>query len=186
MKTRSLRKFFCNSANMAKRVVKPLNEIRVMYITRPDTRLCTEVVCGWAGAVMKHANSSIWAGAVMQKTPKNAKNVKKANSDWPTKRLTDPHSRLKSRDHATKNFVTACSWRSTSQASNNGSEWAQCINPCLKTGSRIRFSSMCSALRSSISFIALYSMIHLVCNISWGHNCKSNRDNLNLKKVPER
>ena len=25
-----------------------------------------EVVCGWAGAVIKMANSSIWAGAVMQ------------------------------------------------------------------------------------------------------------------------
>ena len=25
----------------------------------------TEVACGWAGAVMKPANSSIWAGAVL-------------------------------------------------------------------------------------------------------------------------
>ena len=41
----------------------------------------TEVACGWAGAVMNHADSSIWAGAVMQKTPENAENVKKANSD---------------------------------------------------------------------------------------------------------
>ena len=79
---------------MAKRVVKPLNEIRVMYITRPDTRLCTEVVCGWAGAVMKHANSSIWAGAVMKKTPQNAKHVKKANGDHLTDLPTDRHSGL--------------------------------------------------------------------------------------------
>ena len=28
----------------------------------------TEVARGWAGAVRKHANSSIWAGAVLQKT----------------------------------------------------------------------------------------------------------------------
>ena len=40
-----------------------------------------EVACGWAEAVMKHAYSSIWAGAVMQNTPINAKN---ANGDQPT------------------------------------------------------------------------------------------------------
>lgn len=33
----------------------------------------TEVACGWAGAVRKHANSTIWAGAVMRKTLENAK-----------------------------------------------------------------------------------------------------------------
>ena len=39
----------------------------------------TKVACGWAGAVMKKANSSIWAGA-----PKNAKNAEKADGDRPT------------------------------------------------------------------------------------------------------
>ena len=39
----------------------------------------TEVACGWAGAVSKHANSIIRSGAVLQQVPKNAKNVKKAN-----------------------------------------------------------------------------------------------------------
>jgi len=28
-----------------------------------------EVACGWAGAVKKHANSNLWAGAVKQNTP---------------------------------------------------------------------------------------------------------------------
>ena len=32
--------------------------------------MATEVACGWAGAVIKKANVSIWVGAVMQKTPK--------------------------------------------------------------------------------------------------------------------
>ena len=39
-----------------------------------------EVACGWAEAVIKKANLSVWAGA-MQKTPKNAK---KTNGDRPT------------------------------------------------------------------------------------------------------
>ena len=43
--------------------------------------MATLVACGWAGAVMKHANSSIWAGAVMQKLPENAEKAKKAYSD---------------------------------------------------------------------------------------------------------
>ena len=38
-----------------------------------------------AGAVMKKANLSIWAGAVMQKLPINAK---KANGHWPTNQQT--------------------------------------------------------------------------------------------------
>ena len=49
----------------------------------------TVVACRWVGAVMKHANSSIWAGAVMQKTPKNAENAKKVNGDRLTDRQTD-------------------------------------------------------------------------------------------------
>ena len=40
----------------------------------------TEVACWWAGAVMKHANSCIWTGAVIQKTPENAENAEK--SKW--------------------------------------------------------------------------------------------------------
>ena len=43
----------------------------------------TEVACGWAGAVMKHADSSVWAGAVLQKTPENAE---KGNGDRWTNR----------------------------------------------------------------------------------------------------
>ena len=39
----------------------------------------TEVVCGWAGAVMKEVYSSLWAEAAMQKTPENAK---KACKKW--------------------------------------------------------------------------------------------------------
>ena len=35
----------------------------------------TDVACGWAGAMMKHANSYIWAGAIMQKTLKNCKHA---------------------------------------------------------------------------------------------------------------
>ena len=33
--------------------------------------MATEVACGWAGAVVKLANSSIWAGAGAKKTPKD-------------------------------------------------------------------------------------------------------------------
>ena len=45
-------------------------------ITRPDTRLPKSLAGGhWVGAVMRNANSSIWAGAVMQKTPENTANA---------------------------------------------------------------------------------------------------------------
>ena len=44
----------------------------------------TKVACGWAGAVMKSAYSSMWAAAVMRKEPENVKNAKKANGDRPT------------------------------------------------------------------------------------------------------
>ena len=54
----------------------------------------TEVAYRWAGAVMKHANSGIWTGAVMQKTPEYAENAKKANGHRPTDRTTDQHSGL--------------------------------------------------------------------------------------------
>ena len=40
--------------------------------------MATEVAWGWAGEVMKKANSSIWAGAVMQKTLENTENGKKS------------------------------------------------------------------------------------------------------------
>jgi len=51
----------------------------------------TNVACGWAGAVMKKANSSILAGAVMQKTPRNAENtIKQTATDGPS----DRHSGL--------------------------------------------------------------------------------------------
>ena len=43
--------------------------------------MATKVVCECVGVVMKHAKSSIWAGAVMQKAPKNTENAKKANGD---------------------------------------------------------------------------------------------------------
>ena len=35
----------------------------------------TEVACGWAGAVIKKANLSIWAGAVMKIRPKTLKKL---------------------------------------------------------------------------------------------------------------
>ena len=41
----------------------------------------TEVVCGWAGAVMKKVNPSIWAGAVTQKPPVTPKKLTKAKCD---------------------------------------------------------------------------------------------------------
>ena len=44
----------------------------------------TEVACGWVGAGMKKANSSIWEGA-----PKNAKNTEKANGDRCTDQPTN-------------------------------------------------------------------------------------------------
>ena len=46
----------------------------------------TEVACGWADAVIKMANTSIWAGVVMQKPHVNAE---KANGDRPTDRQTN-------------------------------------------------------------------------------------------------
>ena len=46
--------------------------------------MASRVVCGWAMAVVKKAYLSVWAGAVMQKTPENAKNAKKANVHRPT------------------------------------------------------------------------------------------------------
>ena len=46
----------------------------------------TKVACGWAGAVMEKAYSSIGAEAVMQKAPKNAKKV---NADPQTDGQTD-------------------------------------------------------------------------------------------------
>ena len=52
-----------------------------------------------AGAVMKDANSNIWAGVVIQTTPLNAKNAKKANGDQQTNR----QSGLQNCEHATTN-----------------------------------------------------------------------------------
>ena len=46
----------------------------------------TVVACGWADAVIKMANPSIWAGVVMQKPHVNAE---KANGDGPTDRQTN-------------------------------------------------------------------------------------------------
>ena len=43
-----------------------------------DGYTATEVATAWAGAVMKHASSSIWAGAAMRKSPENAENAKNA------------------------------------------------------------------------------------------------------------
>ena len=43
--------------------------------------MATEVVCGWAGAVMRKAYSSIWAGAVTQKPPVTPKKLTKAKCD---------------------------------------------------------------------------------------------------------
>ena len=35
----------------------------------------TNVTCGWAGAVIRKANQSIWAGAVTQEPPKRPKKL---------------------------------------------------------------------------------------------------------------
>ena len=51
--------------------------------------IATKVECGWAGAVRKKSNSSIWAGEL-----KNAKDAEKANKDQPTNRRTNQHSGL--------------------------------------------------------------------------------------------
>ena len=58
------------TATIHSTVMKKLNKARYK---------ATKVHCGWAGAVRKHAKSSIWAAAVMQKTPKNAKKCSIAN-----------------------------------------------------------------------------------------------------------
>ena len=46
----------------------------------PTGHMATEVACGWAGAVIKKANPTIWARAVKQKPPVYAE---KANGDQP-------------------------------------------------------------------------------------------------------
>ena len=53
--------------------------------------MATKVACGWAGAVMKKADSSIWAGAVTQKPPIMPK---KTNVDGPMDLPINGHSRL--------------------------------------------------------------------------------------------
>ena len=59
----------------------------VLNIIKQTIRVqATVVACGWAGAVMKKANLSIWAGAVMQMTPES---TVMGNGDRPTDRLTD-------------------------------------------------------------------------------------------------
>ena len=42
----------------------------------------TEVACGWAGALIKMTNPSIWAGAAMQKPPVTPKKL--TRTDRPT------------------------------------------------------------------------------------------------------
>ena len=50
----------------------------------------TNVTCGWAGAVIRKANPSIWAGAVTQEPPKKPKKL--TQTYRPTDRLTSPHA----------------------------------------------------------------------------------------------
>ena len=47
----------------------------------------TNVTCGWAGAVIRKANPSIWAGAIMQKPPLMPKKI--TRTDGSTDRPTD-------------------------------------------------------------------------------------------------
>ena len=62
---------------------------KIKRVKRENKAGNTATKVGWTGAMVKHANSCIWAGAVMQKTPKNAKNTKKADGDQPTDRPTN-------------------------------------------------------------------------------------------------
>ena len=50
----------------------------------------TEAACGWAGAVMKKAYPSIWAGAVTKVSPVTPKKL--TQTDRQTNRSTDRHS----------------------------------------------------------------------------------------------
>ena len=47
----------------------------------------TKVACGWAGAVMRKAYPSIWAGAVTQKPPVTPKKL--SVTDLPTERAAE-------------------------------------------------------------------------------------------------
>ena len=102
----TLKKCFFNKKNYKKTIYRISKKIVMTYEIFSSRTLCltipycaeatqnkagytaTEVVCGWVGAVMKHANSSIWTGAVTPKKPENAKNAKKANSGQQTNRPT--------------------------------------------------------------------------------------------------
>ena len=53
--------------------ISPIFGIERGYWKNKAGYTATEVPCGWAGAVMKHANSSIWEREIMLKKPKNEK-----------------------------------------------------------------------------------------------------------------
>ena len=52
-------------------------------VARSTQNKATEVACAWAGAVMKKAYPSIWAGAVTQKPPITPKKLTRM-TDGPT------------------------------------------------------------------------------------------------------
>ena len=54
--------------------------------------MATKIVCKCAGAVIKKANPSIWAGAAMPKPPVTPKKL--TRTDRPTDTPTDGHSGL--------------------------------------------------------------------------------------------
>ena len=62
--------------------------LRLLFVNKAGNT-ATDVACGWAGAVIKKANLSVWAGAVVEKTPENAE---KANGDGRTDQPTAGHS----------------------------------------------------------------------------------------------
>ena len=64
--------------------ISPIFGIERGYWKNKAGYTATEVPCGWAGAVMKHANSSIWEREIMLRKPKNAKKNKQRLMDQPT------------------------------------------------------------------------------------------------------
>ena len=69
------------------------NVVNVNARKNKSVYTATEVACGWAGAVIKKTNPSIWAGAAMQKPPAEGP------TDRPTDRPTDTHKHTHTHTH---------------------------------------------------------------------------------------
>ena len=69
-------------------ITKDVEKMYNILFTSPVNKAgftATEVVYGWAGAVMKNTNQAfIWAGAIMQKNAKNAEKSKVLRTDGST------------------------------------------------------------------------------------------------------